>query len=83
MADPPAPVANMTASVPFVTNDVQVWMDSNPDRAAEAFARDQSMQKWVKRMDHYHMYEQGSALVIARRMALPPACSSATGTPLK
>lgn len=82
MANPPAPVADMAAGGPFVTNDVQDWMDRNPARAAEAFARDQSMQLWVRRIDHYNMYEQGSAIVIARRMAMPPAGTSAIGTPL-
>lgn len=75
MANTSVPIANMGVVQIYVTDKVQDWMDRNPDRVAQAFARDQNMQTFA-RLDHYKQYQQGSSVVIARRMQFSDA-----GTP--
>lgn len=90
MDNPVAPIANMapiadmapTADVAvggaYVTLDVKDWMDRHPDRADEALARDQKMREFVK-LEPYRLYEQGSKIVIEKRMTMPPGRAPAEG----
>lgn len=78
MANPVAPVANMGAGqvASSIHPDVLAWMHNNPARAQEAKSRDDTIKAFFG-LENYDLYEQGSSLVIAARMALPPAGAAA------